>query len=381
MQVKLARWGALTLAMLSAGCIYTDRSKDYQQAGSVPAITLPEDVNSAPLEPLYPIPPVEPQMEAFLETDLGGESVPRPEPMSAEREAAKVKIQKVGERQWVLVEAPASQVWPLAQSYLSQTGIEAARSDAASGLIETDWLQFKNTPDERSRYRVRIEKGVRPESTEVHVLHHSEANSAPRSASWPEDSTSEERESWLLEGVANALAQGIGNKSASLLGQVVGGQSKADLAMIDEEPTIVLRLDPERAWATLAYGLQKDGFIRWQDDERRGLFYFQFTGAYQKPNWFVRLFTGWRNDKPVAEAPVSMTEALQHLADTRAVRADFANIEGVAFGDPLAKGAGYLLLVEPRNGSFVVRVRDYTGQKLEPLLAKKLLATLRRNLI
>lgn len=379
MRINLALFGAVGLALCSSGCIYTDRSEDYLKSGSVPSVVLPEGVNSTPLEPLYPIPEVPQHMDAFMQTDIGGDRVPRPEPMSAEREAAKVKIQKVGERKWVLIEAPASQVWPLAQSYLSETGIEVAKSDAASGLIETDWVQFKADTSTESHYRIRIEKGVRPESTEVHVLQQQRASSSNAFAPWPASSNDPAREDWLLEGMANSLAQGVNNKSASLLGQSVGGDSKAELAVDNGEPVIVLRLDKERAWATLAYGLQKENFIRWEENDQTGVFYFQYTGDYKKPNWFKRmLFLG--DKKPTTEQPVALNEALGHIANTPDTRKLLADSPSVNFAEPLS-AEGYMLVVKQAGQGYVVHVRDYKGERLEPELNKRILVSLRRNLI
>lgn len=370
----------MALCFSTASCIYTDRSNDYQRSGSIPRVTLPDGVNSTPLEPLYPIPPVTQRMDAFLESDIGGDGVPRPEPMSAEREAAKIKIQKVGDRQWMLVEAPASQVWPLAQSYLSQTGIEVAKSDAEVGLIETQWVQFKLDNQNQSRFQIRIEKGVRYETTEVHILQDQAPINTNVARNWPAKSIDEERETWLLEGMANTLVQSIGNKAASLLGQSVGGDSKAELVLHEEEPALYLRLNKVRAWATLAHGLKSDGFIKWEENDDLGVFYFQFTGAYKRPNWFVRLFT-WGDDAPVKDAPYSMNEVLQHLANNSEVKSLVSGITPVAFNEPLPNSEGYLLVLSHLDGKWVARVRDYKGERLDLELNKKLLAMLRRNLI
>lgn len=379
MHLNLSRWGVIGLCLLSASCIYTDRSEDYQDAVSLPVVTLPEDVDSLPLEPLFPIPEVKEKDDSFVEAAVGGEKVPRPEPMSAEREAAKVKIQKVGNRRWVLVEAPAGQVWPLAQSYLSTTGIKVLRSDAASGLIETDWVQFKADATTENHYRIRIEKGVRPESTEVHVLHDQAAN-AKAEWSWPETSDDPEREAWLLEGLANSLAQSIGNNSASLLGQSIGGESKAELTVIKGDPALVLRLDQARAWATLTHGLKDNDFRLWEEQEADGIFYFQYTGDYKKPNWFVRLFT-WGDNAPATEPPLSLGKLLGNLASEPQIKADFAGVSGVSFSGSPLPGSGYLLKLDASEGHYVAKVRDYRGRRLSMNDAKRILATLRRNLI
>ncbi len=380
MQNCWAYWGVFCLSLLTTGCIYTDRSEEYLKSGSLVSVSLPDGVESKPLEPLYPIPEVTPRLDTFLVTDLGGDGVPRPDAMSAERQAAAVKIQKVSGRQWLLIDAPPSQVWPLAQSFLSKSGINVVRSDAASGLIQTDWVEFKLDEATKTHYQIRIEKGVRPESTEIHILQDQIPVSAKAPTSWPKRSTDAEREFWLLEIMANDLALGINNKAASLLGQSVGGQSKAQLTMYQNEPALHLHLDKARAWATLAHAATKEGFIRWDEDDVQNVFYLQYTGDYKRPNWFVRLFT-WGSGAPVTSAPHSMTMALGHLRDTPDVRAFMGHLRDADFKGPLANGAGYFLVLSQVPDGFIVRVRDYRGAELPAQKNKKLLALLRRNLI
>lgn len=379
MRMNFALLGAISLGVLTSGCLYTDRSEEYLRANSIPSVDLPPTLRNTSMDPLYPIPEVVPRLDAFLETEIGGHRVPRPEPMSAEREAAKVKIQKVGKRQWLLVEAPPSQVWPLAQSYLSSAGINVARSDAASGLIQTDWVQFKSDEASKSQFKVRIEKGVRPDSTEVHVLQHQRPVNARRDVPWPATSDNPERESLLLESLANSLALGIDNKAASLLGQSIGGKGKAELLVDNGEPAIALRLDKVRAWATLSVGLQKEGFVRWSEKDSLGVFYGQYTGDYKRPNWLMRLFT--RDKKPVTKAPYDLETVLQHLANTPEVVTLLGDIPQVAYNPPLKGGQGYLLVLREADDGFLLKVRDYKGERIPIKRNKRLLAILRRNLI
>lgn len=362
------------------GCIFRDRSEDYQRAGSIESIAVPEQLNAAPMEALYPIPSVQRADDAFYDITTDGFVIPRPEPMSAEREAAKVKIQKVGSRRWVLAEAPTSQVWPLAQSYLSSIGIDVASSNPASGLIETDWVTFKAQPDLRSRFRVRIEKGVGPDSTEIHVLQRQAATGANPATEWPQTSDSSEREAWLLDGLANSVAGNINNNAASLLGQSVGGNVKAELFMDGEEPSLRLLLDRDRAWATLAHALTKEGFKVWEENSAEDLFYVQYQDEQKPRGWLRRLLTP-EPKSATQNAPYSLAKVLAHLASTEKVRKHFAEVQGASFAAPLDDIAGYLVLMQPQDNSYVVTIRAATGARLDLALNKKLLSVMRRNLI
>lgn len=371
---------ATLLSTVLSGCIFRDRSEDYQRAGSIKPISMPEGVTSIPLEPLYPIPDVREQQSAFYDIRTDGFVVPRPEQMSAEGEKAKVKIQKVGERRWILLDASTSQVWPLTQSFLSRIGIGVAQSVPATGLIQTDWVEFKSEPGIRNQFRIHIEKGLRAESTEIHVsqIHASSGASVP--AVWPEKSMNLERENWMIEELANTLAGDIENKAASLLGQSVGGDIKAELFMDGTEPALRLRLQHSRAWATLAHALTREGFIHWDESSDQSVFYAQFIDEMKKRNWFIRMFTFEPADRS-EETPYKLSEVLSHLAASPDTRALFGNLPGAAFGEPLEDAYGYLVILYPEGENFVVKVRSVRGERIDLADNKRMLAVIRRNLI
>lgn len=370
----------VAVMLLLNGCIFRDRSEVYRRAGSIKPIEVPEGLSSTPMEPLYPIPRVQRADDAFYDIETDGFVIPRPEPMSAEREASKVKIQKVGERRWVLVEASTSQVWPLAQSYLSGIGVDVASSTPATGLIQTDWVVLKAEPQVQNRFRIRIEKGVSPNTTEIHVLQKQTAVGDGDDGQWPSQSHNLEREAWLLDGLANSLAGNIDNKAASLLGQSVGGQVKAELFMAGEEPALRLRLSRDRAWATLAHALSKEGLNVWDENAEQGVFYIQYNDPQKKRSWFKRWFTP-TPESASRTAPYDLKKVLQHLSPKAEVKEHFAEIDNTAYGAALEKNSGYLVLLQPADGGFVATVRSARGERLDLARNKQLLSVIRRNLI
>jgi outer membrane protein assembly factor BamC len=367
-------------ALLISGCIFRDRSEDYRRSGSIKPISLPEGVTSIPLEPLYPIPEVQVGANGFYDIETDGFDVPRPEPMSAEAEKSKIKIQKVGEHRWILAEAPTSQIWPLAQSFFSSYGIQIAQSVPATGLVQTDWVEFKSDETTKHQFQIRIEQGVRPDTTEIHVLQHQAAVNAVALGEWPAQSTNPEREAWMLDELANALAGDIENRAASLLGQSVGGQVKAELFMDGAEPALRLRLSEGRAWATVAHAVTRDGYLLWDEDRDREIYYVQFQDPAKKRNWFIRLFT-FEPASAAEKTPYKVQDLLTHLAAKDEVRALFGDLPGAAFGEPLKNGLGYLVVLRPQGGDVVVKVRDHAGTRLDLADNKRMLAVIRRNLI
>lgn len=381
----------VVLSFCFSGCmLYTDRHQNYLKADSIKDLEIPEDLKKGTIEALYPIPSVSKQDNAFFDLEVDGFEVPRPEPMSAERLNQKVRIQKVGERQWILLEASSSQVWPLAQSFLSQYGIPVSRSVPKTGLIETDWVTFKDDESTRSRFQVRIEKGLRPDTTEVHFLNaQTPADSIPKNFTWPQASDSPEQESWLLTEMANLLAVEVQNNSASLLGQAVGGQVKAQLLMEDAEPILQLDLDYQRAWASVQNAVKRPEFASWDENGNQGIIYARFLE--RKLNTELAYARGTRakvdaiNEiKRIEEgrvAPYDLETVLKHLQSSEEVRSLFGDIGTAEFGDPSLDKVGFLIRLVEEADRVVVKVRDIDGSKLDLQLTKQILLALRLKLV
>ena len=378
MQIK--RFILLLTTLVLSACIFHDRSEDYQRSGSIGTIELPEGMSSAPLDPMYPIPEVSERYGSFHDVGQGGFVIPRPEPRNIEKDNAKVKIQRVGERRWILAEAPTSHVWPLVQSFLTNNGIDVARSVPATGVIHTDWVYFNADVGMKSQFRINIEKGVRSEATEVHILHHQVAEAATELGAWPDHSTNPEREEWFVDALANTLAEQIDTRGASLLGQAVGGKAKAERFAVGSEPALRLRLERQRAWATVAHSLKQDNFILWDEDATNGIFYIQHQDPERKRTRFMRRIFGER--KELSETtPYSISEVKQHLAEAPEVRELFDGLSGVDFNAPLEDGIGYLVVVKKDDDGFVMKVRDHRGLRLDLPTSRRLIAIIHRNLI
>src|SRR5690606_32001513 len=232
-----------------------NREDDYLKADSLPPLQIPNQLNSEAVGELYQVPPVTDDDASFVE-DTDHFSVPRPRPLSANALVERVKIQRLGEERWILVNVQPGQVWPQVSNFLSSNQLRVARTDINLGLLETGWVSFSETEGESEtvhRFRVRIDKGIQPDSSEIHVLHMEVSRAeAPDVSGWPEQSSSKEREHWLVNEMAtNLAAEDIAEAGGtSLVAQAIGGEAKSDLRMVDGEPVLRLQLGRERALAT-----------------------------------------------------------------------------------------------------------------------------------
>ncbi|GIX29969.1 MAG: hypothetical protein KatS3mg124_0441 [Porticoccaceae bacterium] len=286
---------ALAVALSSlGGCgifgeegMFRNRAKDYLEARELPPLEVPADLDDEALGTLYPVPPL--PETALLETFDG---VPRPPRVSAADLREVIKIQRLGDDRWILSNRPPAEVWPRVRNILNRSGIPAARAEPEAGILETAWLEFKGDERYHHRYRFTIQPGVPVNSTEIRVLHDRVEKAQGTKEPWPERSVDPEREQEMVELLANALAGDVSSGTVSLQAQRIGGAGKVEFVTpAVADPYLLLRLDEDRAWASLAYSLGRGGFTVVEEDRQAGVFRVDYKPPErEKKGWFGRLF-------------------------------------------------------------------------------------------
>nr|WP_324258194.1 outer membrane protein assembly factor BamC [Cellvibrio fontiphilus] len=360
--------------------VFRNRESDYLKADNIPPLVLPAGKHSEAMGELYPIPPIT-ATDFGYDPDSIDTEVPRPMPLSANLEQENVKIQRVGGESWILLNAAPGEVWPRIRNFLNVNNLPVSRADISRGIIETSWLQFKTDLATYDRYRLQIDQGVQPETTEIHIVHMSVPASEKPAAdmNWPRKSINAEREKWMLDELAATLASETAEGGTSLLAQAIGGSVKANLTMLRGEPAMQIKLDRTRAFATLAYAAKKDGFTTFEADADAALYYVHYKDPEDaKPGFFKRLFRIGLNPKPpttpysLAQIKANMLTGDEFEAAPRSERKK----EKV-----LPKAPGYLIVITGDNNDFIVRVRDPYGKRLPTGEARHLVTLLRKNLI
>ncbi|MFA5632998.1 MAG: outer membrane protein assembly factor BamC [Porticoccaceae bacterium] len=277
--------------------MFRNRSGDYRHAVEMPPLVVPEDMDTESIGQLYPVPQIP---ETAVTEDF--DTVPRPQPLAANSIDEVIRIQTLGDERWILSNRDPSEIWPRVRNILNRSGIPTARAEASQGVLETVWLEFKGDEEQNHRYRFYIQPGVQMQSTEIKVLHDQMNKDGAEKASWPEASVDDGREKDMVEILANALAGDVTSGTVSLLAQAIGGEQKVEFVTPRvADPYLLMRLDEERAWASLAYSLTRGGFTTVDQDRSAGTFYVNYTPPEddKEPGFFRRMFS---RDGKVVEA-------------------------------------------------------------------------------
>ncbi len=365
---------ASLLALTLGGCgswfgkdgYFRDRGDDYLQATSVEPIKLPQGSEGERIGQLFVVPRI----------SNAGASLPEefevPKPANVEKlseQLSQIKIQKLGQRRWVDINVPPDQVWPGVREFLLSQGMPVAAQDPVAGTVETGWIALQTVEDDgsktrmsgKNRYRIQLEPGLKPGSTEIHVLQMTAPEAATQGyLAWPEQSMDGEREVWMVREVANYLAQHPAPQS-SLLAQGIGSGEQRTEIVQRPEPALVMRVDAERAWASVNGSLGRGGFRI--DSSLREQQQWQVTYAEQATSAVAE-------DAPAAETSETKKPGLM----SRLWGSDSSADTGMA-------GSYRVSLQRHTADRMRVIIRNGNGEELPAERADKLLRRIQDNLL
>ncbi|MFT5603473.1 MAG: outer membrane protein assembly factor BamC [Paracoccaceae bacterium] len=271
----------LTLSLIVAtGCTWRDRANDYRQAQLSKPLQLPPPIQSSALHDSYRVPGIESHIVL-----PGKFSVPQPDPLIKDSEEGVVRIQKMGEERWILLDGSPGQIWPRLRGFLNLGGFPVARTDAVNGIIETSWVQPKIEDQARERYRFRIEQGVQRGTSEIYVLQSMVDTVDGR---WPSDSAGTGREQQMTMALAQYLADSEAASSVSMLAERNVEAGGRIFLVGGTKHYVKLLLPFDRAWASLANAIEKSGFVIDDRNRTEGRYWISVTKEGSESQWFRR---------------------------------------------------------------------------------------------
>lgn len=285
------------LSLVGCGYLFGDQglfpsqSDSYKKADEQPLLVLPDGVVSDHVDEVYAIPDID---NAYVSP--GKFEAPRPEPLLAAAAADAVRIQKLGDETWALVNVAPGQLWPQIRSFLASANWPVAFVDPRTGLIDTAYLPLKDD-DREARFRFRVERGVQRGTSELHVTH---MYQVPEDQ-WPAVSDDFEIESDVLKSVAQFIANSTEEASVSMIADrsISSGGKLRVVEVSVNETYLEVELPFDRAWASVQIGIENSGFAIDDLNRSEGIFYVTYQGEPEEEggSWFGWLFSD--DDNPL----------------------------------------------------------------------------------
>ena len=307
------RRAALVGAVLGlGGCSLWGGSGGYTMDATAQQLQVPPQLTPPKAESTYAIPPagsVGPQAataQSAAGASAGGvaSSATQPGVVPA---VPNMHLQQAGAFRWLSVDAKPGQVWPEVLAFFKTRGFKLAQSDAATGVIRTDWkLETNGLPKgflasiinnisasgARDRYVVRLVRGPNG-TTDVYLSHQGaiKAKDSQGDMVWQWQPPNPGKEASMLQDLM--VYMGAPQSEAKQLANAVTTPGASVYALSQQGGTTVLKasLPFDQVWPQIGLGLDRVDLVVDQQDRAKGVYDVSYVGE-SRSNALQRLFGG-----------------------------------------------------------------------------------------
>ena len=264
--------------------------EDYLEVTPQPPLEVPDGLNADLEADPFPIPLIPEQPKPFFYP----KKPPLPDAMYAKDNRNEVRLQRLGDRNWLAIPEPPTTAWPKMKQFFADNGVQLTDEAPDVGRLNTEWLEVGDDAyrdvvrtivqeahqelglsSGSDRFIVRLEQGLQPQSTEIHIRHENDAEGEPAANEIVSllglQSVAATAERRLLNEIGAYIAARVAETTVSKVALRIGSEQKSVLSKdVDGLPRLLLFLDRERAWATLGQALRNADIVIENQDRETG---------------------------------------------------------------------------------------------------------------
>ena len=325
----------IALAVTASGCsMFEGKKIDYKSSGKLPTLEAPPDLVMPAGDNRFAVPDLNPKGAATFSA-YDRERGIKPQAAGAQAllpKVDKVSIERAGSQRWMVVQAPAAEVWPVVREFWQEMGFIITLESPEAGVMETDWAENRAklpqggirgflgkaldslySTAERDKFRTRLEPAA-DGRTEVYLSHRGMievfegtqggGDQGQGRTVWQPRAADPELEAEMLRrlmvrfGTEETRAQNLlANKAAPA--QAVQTRSA------DGAPGLGLPESFDRAWRRVGLALDRIGFVVEDRDRAGGIYFVRYADpeANTKPEkGLLSKLAFWRSDDVKAKA-------------------------------------------------------------------------------
>ncbi len=325
---------ALTACSTSFDTLLPDRRPDYRQSKVTQTLEVPPDLTSSTIDDTLVVPEINPAGSASLSAYASERGGSQPQARKAETVLPSqpgISLEQDGNQRWLVVAAPADQVWPKVREFWTSNGFALKRDDPTIGIMETDWIENRaDIPEDgirkvlkrfldvaysaptRDRFRTRLERAADGKNTEVYLTHSGVEEVAVGGASasstntfvWQRRPANPELEAEMLKRLTVYL--GASEKRADIQQAKAAATTGPRVRLVEQggESQLIVNEDYSRAWRLVGLALDGSNYAVEEQNRGQGLYTVEYRDPEkenQKPGdegWLSKL-AFWRS-KPNA---------------------------------------------------------------------------------
>jgi outer membrane protein assembly factor BamC len=303
--------------------LFPDRSKDYKQAQTSTSLEVPPDLTATQATDVLVVPEGSTTLSGYTSaretlTGSGGTAV-----LPVQED---IRFERSGDQAWVVVEGEPSTVWPKARQFWIENGYLIVLEDPAIGVLQTDWTENRAaipsgpirsvvgrvldslyTSAYQDRYRMRLERGTEPGTTELYITHQgveeivtdATGEGATRWRPRPRDPGLESamlKRMMIFLGVTPRRAEQVAQQPIQRAARAELVQRKAG------DATLVVHETYPNAWRSVGIALDQVDFAVEDRDRSAGIYYVRYNDPLQgHDKGFLSKLAFWADDEEKAE--------------------------------------------------------------------------------
>ncbi len=308
--------------LLTIGCSTieknsSDRQAKYQKSRTIPPLEVPPDLTSSINDELV-IPELAPEQNAtfseYHNQRTTAQGVVKRTQSNVLPIAQSVQIKRIGTTRWLVIQEEPSVIWPKIKQFWLENGFTFSLDDPSIGVLETQWAENRaDIPQDgirkylgkvldmlysaatRDKFRVRLERGQIPGTTELYLSHRGMAEVARGEDSvWQSRPTDPELEAEMLNRIMVFLGVEA-EAAATLLANANQPQSASPIELNQAQNgtvQLLLREEFTQAWRQVGLALDRAGFTVEDRDREAGIYFIRYIDpeANEKKAFWDRMF-------------------------------------------------------------------------------------------
>jgi outer membrane protein assembly factor BamC len=318
--MRIARLGtvAMACAALAACSVLEGEKIDYRSATKGSSLDVPPDLTQLTRDSRYQI-PGGPVTASSYQVGQSAPTLP-----AAATTVGDVRIERDGQKRWLVVNRPADQLWGPLRDFWQENGFQLVIDQPNLGIMETDWaenrakipqdfvrnalgklLDSAYSTSERDRFRTRLERTPNG-GTEIYITHrgmqevYASANNQKDQTVWQPRPADPEMEAEFLRRVMVKL--GIPQEQTKAL--VASGAVKptSRIGTAGNAPVVEIDEGFDRAWRRVGLALDRTGFTVEDRDRSQGTYFVRYVPPNQDKTdrgFFSKMFSRDSASPPV----------------------------------------------------------------------------------
>ena len=317
-------------AFLLASCTSTisGESIDYKSQGEkkIPSLAIPPDLSSSNPEKRYAVADGTATLSQYSSATAKAKNEDRKSTVTPSQ--AGIRIEKDGQRRWIVVNKPANEVYPKIKSFWEDTGFLLITDSPAIGIMETDWAENRGkipqdmirrflgnaldsiySTGERDKFRTRLEKNDKTE-TEVYVTHRGAeeklVGSNPTQADstmWTARPSDPELEAEMLARMMVYLGTSYESAKSELAKNTTPGVVRTSrVTEVADAAQLIINQGFDKTWREVGLALDRSNFTVEDRDRSQGIYFVRFVNTKDvdpkaSGSWFSNLFKSSKEEE------------------------------------------------------------------------------------